>query len=130
MTDDTELQRLMRLRRLGRQIAASLPADLDCEQVFIAGAQAYVSKPTLSKAVLRAQLDDALANYHGPVTLCPPAPPPEREELDLEDDEQEYEAASSDVINSKRRRTRPPGGDRPGNLPDNQSRQGRNRAAR
>ena len=29
MTDNTELQRLTRLRRLGRQIAASLPADLD-----------------------------------------------------------------------------------------------------
>ena len=29
MTDNTELQRLTRLRRLGRQIATSLPADLD-----------------------------------------------------------------------------------------------------
>src|SRR5215471_9369706 len=34
MTDNTELQRLMRLRRLGRQIAASLPSDLDREQAF------------------------------------------------------------------------------------------------
>src|SRR5262249_2956325 len=32
MTDNTELQRLMRLRRLGRQIAASLPTDFDREQ--------------------------------------------------------------------------------------------------
>jgi hypothetical protein len=34
MTDNTELQRLMRLRRLGSQIAASLPSDLDREQAF------------------------------------------------------------------------------------------------
>jgi hypothetical protein len=34
MTDNTELQRLMRLRRLGSQIAASLPSDLDHEQAF------------------------------------------------------------------------------------------------
>jgi hypothetical protein len=34
MTDNTELQRLTRLRRLGRQIAASLPADLAREQAF------------------------------------------------------------------------------------------------
>jgi|HubBroStandDraft_6_1064221.scaffolds.fasta_scaffold1675214_1 hypothetical protein len=34
MTDDTELQRLTRLRRLVRQIAASLQADLDREQAF------------------------------------------------------------------------------------------------
>jgi hypothetical protein len=34
MTDNTELQRLMRLRRLGIQIAASLPSDLDREQAF------------------------------------------------------------------------------------------------
>ena len=34
MTDNTALQRVMRLRRLGRQIAASLPADLDREQAF------------------------------------------------------------------------------------------------
>jgi hypothetical protein len=31
MTDNTELQRLIRLHRLARQIAASLPADLDRE---------------------------------------------------------------------------------------------------
>jgi hypothetical protein len=29
MIDNTELQRLIRLRRLGRQIVASLPADLE-----------------------------------------------------------------------------------------------------
>jgi hypothetical protein len=34
MTDNTELQRLMRLHRLGRQIAASLPSDLDREKPF------------------------------------------------------------------------------------------------
>jgi hypothetical protein len=48
-----------------------------------------MGKPTLSKAALRAQLEAALANYHGQVTLCPPAPPPEsdHEELDLDDEE-------------------------------------------
>jgi hypothetical protein len=34
MTDNSELQRLTRLRRLARQIAASLPADFDREQAF------------------------------------------------------------------------------------------------
>ena len=34
MTDDTELQRLRRLRRLAREITASLQADLDREQAF------------------------------------------------------------------------------------------------
>ena len=34
MTDNTELQRLTRLRRLAREIAASLQADLDREQAF------------------------------------------------------------------------------------------------
>ena len=34
MTDDTELQRLTRLRRLAREIAASLQADVDREQAF------------------------------------------------------------------------------------------------
>jgi hypothetical protein len=34
MTDNTELQRLTRLRRLRRQIAAGLQADLDREQAF------------------------------------------------------------------------------------------------
>jgi hypothetical protein len=34
MTDNTELQRLTRLRRLARQIGASLPTDLDREQPF------------------------------------------------------------------------------------------------
>ena len=31
-------------------------------------------KPLLSKEELRAQLEATLANYHGPVTHCPPAP--------------------------------------------------------
>jgi len=34
MTDNTELQRLVRLRRLVREIATSLKADLDREQAF------------------------------------------------------------------------------------------------
>jgi hypothetical protein len=34
MTDNIELQRLMRLRRLGSQIAANLLSDLDREQAF------------------------------------------------------------------------------------------------
>ena len=42
MTDNTELQRLMRVRRLGSRIAASLPTDLDREQPF----QAYEYPPT------------------------------------------------------------------------------------
>jgi hypothetical protein len=33
-----------------------------------------MAKPVLSKEELRAQLEVALANYHGPVTHCPPAP--------------------------------------------------------
>ena len=34
MTNDTELKRLRRLRRLAREITASLQADLDREQAF------------------------------------------------------------------------------------------------
>ena len=34
MTNNTELQRLVRLRRLVREIATSLKADLDREQAF------------------------------------------------------------------------------------------------
>jgi hypothetical protein len=34
VTDSTELQRLTRLRRLARQIAASWPVDLDREQAL------------------------------------------------------------------------------------------------
>ena len=96
MTDNTELRRLIRLSRLGRQIAARLPADLDLQQAFQVHGHVRElpararSKPTSSKAVLRAQLEAALANYHGPVTLCPPAPPPEPDygaELELVDDD-------------------------------------------
>jgi len=105
MTDKTELHRLTRLRRLGRQIAASLPVDLDLDQAFqmhgygrelSARAVRQMSKPTSGKAVLRAQLEAALANYHGPVTLCPPAPPPgpdRGDELDLVDDDEVDEDA-------------------------------------
>ena len=93
MTDNTELQRLIRLSRLGRQIAARLPADLDGElHKYFGELPARASaKPMSSKAVLRAQLEAALANYHGPVTLCPPAPPPEPDygaELHLVDDDE------------------------------------------
>ena len=34
MTNDSELQRLRRLRRLAREITASLQADLDRERAF------------------------------------------------------------------------------------------------
>jgi hypothetical protein len=99
MTDTTELQRLTRIRRLGRQIAASLPGDLDLEQAFLVqenvrelsvGARKRMRAPTSSKAVLRAELEAALANYRGPVTLCPPAAPPEPDrgdDLSLVDDD-------------------------------------------
>jgi hypothetical protein len=103
MAENTELQRVMRLRRLGRQIAASLPTDLDREQAIQVhehvrelSAGARRSKPPSSKAALRAQLTAALANYQGPVTLCPPAPPPEPDpgdELDLVDDDEVNEDA-------------------------------------
>ena len=93
MTDNTELQRLIRLSRLGRQIAAHLPADLDRElhEYLREFSGRAPNKPTSSKALLRAQLESALANYHGPVTLCPPAPPPEPDygaEPDLVDDDE------------------------------------------
>jgi hypothetical protein len=100
MTDNTELQRLTRIHRLGRQIAASLPGDLDLEQAFQvhgnvrelpAGARRRTSTPTSSKAVLRAELEAALANYHGGVKLCPPAAPPEpdrSDDLSLVDDDE------------------------------------------
>ena len=98
MTDNTELQRLVRLHRLARQIEATLPAEQAVRahgyvRELPAGAPRHVSKPTPSKASLRARLEEALANYHGPVTLCPPAPPPKREELELdEDEERDYQA--------------------------------------
>jgi|SoiMethySBSTD1v2_1073268.scaffolds.fasta_scaffold538549_2 hypothetical protein len=74
MTDCTELQRLTRLRRLSRQIAASLPADLELDQTFQvhgyvrdlpAGAARHLRKSSSSKAVLRAELEAAMANYRG-----------------------------------------------------------------
>ena len=100
MTDNTELQRLTRIRRLGRQIAAGLPGDLDLDRAFgvhghvrelSAGAPRRMRAPTLSKAVLRAELEAALENYRGPVTLCPPAAPPEpdrSDDLSLVDDDE------------------------------------------
>jgi hypothetical protein len=50
-----------------------------------------MTKPSLSKAELRAQLEQALASYQGTVTHCPPgAPPePEQDEPDLDDDDDE-----------------------------------------
>jgi hypothetical protein len=74
MTDCTELQRLTRLRRLSHQIAASLPADLELDQTFQvhgyvrdlpAGAARHLRKSSSSKAVLRAELEAAMANYRG-----------------------------------------------------------------
>ena len=47
---------------------------------------------TPSKAALRAELEAALANYHGPVKQCPAASPPElvfEEDLEAVDDEDE-----------------------------------------
>jgi len=100
MTDNSELHRLMRLRRLGREIAATCrPISIAsrrfrCTGVLRelpAGAPRRMSKPTSNKAALRAQLEAALANYHGPVTVCPPAAPPEPDrdhELDLADNDE------------------------------------------
>ena len=74
MTDCTELQRLTRLRRLSHQIAASLPADLELDHTFQvhgyvrdlpAGAARHLRKSSSSKAVLRAELEAAMANYRG-----------------------------------------------------------------
>jgi hypothetical protein len=98
MTDNTELQRLTRIRRLGRQIAASLSGDLDLEQAFevhshvreLPGGPRQVKASSSSKAVLRAELEAAMANYRGQVTLCPPAAPPEparTDDLSLVDDD-------------------------------------------
>jgi hypothetical protein len=91
MPDNTELQRLIRLSRLGRRIAAHLPAGL---HGYLRELPARApSEPTSSEAVLRAQLEAALANYHGPVTLSPPAPPAEPDsdygaELDIVNDDE------------------------------------------
>jgi hypothetical protein len=65
MIDNTELQRLIRLSRLGRQIAARLPVDLDRElHGYLRELPARApSKPPSSKAVLRTQLEAAMANY-------------------------------------------------------------------
>jgi len=97
MTDNTELQRLIRLSRLGRQIAARLPADIDFEQAvqicgsmgdLPAGGLRPTRTPTSSKAVLRAELEAAMANYRGQITLCPKAAPPEpHDALDLVEDD-------------------------------------------
>jgi hypothetical protein len=38
-----------------------------------------MTKPKLTKAELRAQLESALANYHGSVTRCPPGTPPKED---------------------------------------------------
>ena len=45
-----------------------------------------------------AELEAALANYQGPVTHFPPAPPPEREELDLHDDERDFGAPPTPLL--------------------------------
>ena len=91
MTDNSELQRLTRLRRLSRQIAASLPGDLDLEQVF--QVQGHVRElPAERQTPEDADVeqgstssgagDGRLANYRGPVTLCPPAAPPKPDRSD------------------------------------------------
>ena len=89
MTDNTELQRLTRLRRLSRQIAASLPMDLDLEQAFQVQGPRGTRRTPSSKAV-------AMANYRGRVTLCPPADPPKpdrSDDLELVDDDEVDEDA-------------------------------------
>jgi hypothetical protein len=102
MTDNTELQRLTRLRRLSRQIAASLPADIDFEQAFqMHGRELPAPRsgrtPTPSKTVLRSELEVAMANYRGQVTLCPPAAPPEPDRTNdlssVDDDELDEDPA-------------------------------------
>jgi hypothetical protein len=54
-----------------------------------------IRTPTSSKAALRAELEAALENYRGPVTLCPPAAPPEPDRSDdlslVDEDEVEDE---------------------------------------
>ena len=45
-----------------------------------------------------AELEAALANYQAPVTHFPPAPPPEREELDLHDDERDFGAPPTPLL--------------------------------
>jgi hypothetical protein len=56
-----------------------------------------MTRPSLSKAELRAQLEAAAASYRGAVTYCPPAarPEPEPEEPDLDDNE---ECATADIL--------------------------------
>ena len=106
MSDNTELQRLMCLRRLGRQIAAGLPADLDHEQAiqvheYVRELSAGAPKTHEQAAVEQGRCFErswraALANYHGPVKVCPPAAPPEADrgnELDLADDDEVDEDA-------------------------------------
>ena len=100
MNDNTELQRLTRIRRLGRQIVASLPSDVDLERAFEvhghvrelpAGPRQMKASSSTSKAALRAELEAAMVNYRGQVTLCPPAAPPEPErtnDLSLVDDDE------------------------------------------
>jgi hypothetical protein len=56
-----------------------------------------MTKPSLSKGELRAQLEAAIAGYQGTVTYCPPGAPPEPEpdELDFDDDD---EGETDDVL--------------------------------
>jgi hypothetical protein len=59
-----------------------------------------MTKPALSKAELRAQLEAALASYRGPVTHCPPGsqPEPELEEPYLDDDDDDEVAEAMPVL--------------------------------
>jgi hypothetical protein len=52
MTDNTELQRLIRLSRLGRQIAARLPGDHELHGYLRELSARAPRQPTSNKAVL------------------------------------------------------------------------------
>ena len=52
VTDNTELQRLIRLRRLGRQIAARLPDDHELHGYLRELSARAPRQPTSNKAVL------------------------------------------------------------------------------
>lgn len=70
--------------------APASPATFDPGAGLRAGKGGKMTKPSLSKAELRAQLEAAIASYQGTVTYCPPGAPPEPEpdELDFDDDEE------------------------------------------
>ena len=65
MSDRRDLWRRCPFRSQGRVLGIDRRAS---------EGRGIMAKPVLSKEELRAQLEVALANYHGPVTHCPPAP--------------------------------------------------------